>query len=377
MKIRILHITQALGGVESYLNQIIQHMDRERFEILLMFPKSDGPLAVTAKKLGVEQINVDLVRDINPLKDVAGLVRMSRHVRRIRPELIHVHSSKAGVLGRLTAGLFGIPCIYTPNAYAYLGAQGLRKKFYLRVERILRPFTAKLLAVGRSEANRSTEDVGFTPEKVTFVNNAIVPLTVTWSPTSNSEKKPLVLMVGRLNHQKNPEMFVLAAGRVARRKPEARFMIVGGGYHEFHGDMVRDLIASLGLQEQFQIHEWMAQEDLHHVMAQADIIVVPSRYDGLPFIPLEAMSMGKPVVGTQVDGVQDVIVDGITGYLVELDDITAMADRIVYLLKDSQLRINMGREGRKRIEKEFNISTNIRQIEDVYAEVCQQTQVDG
>ncbi len=370
MKIRILHITQALGGVESYLNQIIQHIDREHFEIFLMFPKSDGPLAVTAKKLGVEQINVDLARDINPLKDVAGLVRMSRDVRRIRPDLIHVHSSKAGVLGRLTARFFGIPCIYTPHGYAYFGAHGrLRQEFYLWVERLLRTFTAQLLAVGESEAKSSIEDVGFSPGKVSWVNNAIEPQAVASSPSPRCEDNSFVLMVGRFIYEKNPEMFVRAAGEVARNLPRARFMIVGGGYHEFNRELVKKIISSHSLEEKFRIYEWMRQDDLYQIMAKASVIVVPSRHDALPFVPLEAMALGKPVVGTRVDGVQDVIIDGATGFLVDLDDDEAMAEKIIALLDDPELRERMGRTGRKRVEEHFNIAKNIRKIEMAYEEV--------
>ncbi len=259
------------------------------------------------------------------------------------------------------------PVIYTPNAYAFLGASRFNGKIYQLVERVLRHTTACLLAVGESERTRSINDVGFPESKVAVVNNAVsLPAE---RDTDEDLTEPMVLMVGRLCYQKNPEMFVRAAGRVHRRHPECRFELIGGGYQEHHGRTVRGLIDELDLQDRFEIHDWMTPQGVADRITQATIMVVPSRYDGLPFIPLEAMALGKPVVGTRVDGVQDVIVDGETGFLVDLDDDEAMAGKILRLLDDPELRERMGQAGRKRVEEHFNIAKNIRKIEAVYDDV--------
>ncbi len=367
---RILHITQSAGGVETYILQTLSHLDRTRFEPHLICPENVGSLAEKAEALGIPVYPLDVPREISVVADLRAVIETRRQIKWLNPDLIHAHSSKGGVLGRLAALRTGIPVIYTPNAYAFLGASRFNGKIYQLVERVLRHTTACLLAVGESERTRSINDVGFPESKVALVNNAISLPAV-----SNMEEditEPMVLMVGRLCYQKNPEMFVRAAGRVHRRHPECRFELIGGGYQEHHGRTVRGLIDELDLQDRFEIHDWMTPQGVADRITQATIMVVPSRYDGLPFIPLEAMALGKPVVGTRVDGVQDVIVDGETGFLVDLDDDESMAQKIMELLGDPELRERMGQAGRKRVGEHFNIVKNIQKIEAVYDDVYEQ-----
>ena len=373
-KIRILHITQPTkAGVGTYVFQILKHLDLKKFKPCLIAPLDDGGIAAQARKLEIEVVYLRFVRKISPLQDLAVLVRLVFLIRRMRPDLVHAHSTKAGVLGRLASAVLRIPCIYTPNAYAFLSAQGLKRLFYLWVERLLRPITRRLLAVSQSEKDRSIQEVRFSPRKIAVINNAVQLMDNVPVPNMKGDQTPFLLMVGRLTYQKNPEMFVRAAAEVARHFSSARFTIIGGAYHDHHGDLVKELIYSLELQERLEILEWMTQEALYKLVTQASVVVVPSRYEGMPFIVLESMALGKPVVGTRVDGIKDTVVDGETGFVVELDDVTAMADRIIQLLEDPALRTRMGQEGRRRVEEHFNISQNIKQIEKVYTEVYHQT----
>ncbi len=369
MKRKILHITQSVGGIETYILNILANIDRDRFEMSLICPLDSGGLSKRASDLDVAVYRVRMRREISPFYDLQNLFEISGIVRKIKPDLIHAHSSKAGILGRIAAVLNRIPVIYTPNAYAFLGSTGFKRAMYLLIEIAIRPFTSLLLAVGQSEYERSVHDVRFPLERVRTVENAIKILETPTRLETSPGSVPLVLMVGRLNYQKNPEMFVRAAHIVANQVPNAEFRIIGGGYQEFHGKLTRNLVASLFLKERLKILNWMDQDSLVKLMERAQVIVVPSRYDGLPFLVLEAMAMGKPVVGTRVDGVKDAIADGETGFLVELDDVKSMAERIILLLKDPELRSRLGNAGWKRVEREFNIEKNIRRIENIYCEV--------
>ena len=367
VKIRVLNITQSVGGVETYILQLLSHLDRSRFEPHLICPENIGSLAEKAEALGIPVYPLDVPREISVLADLKAVSKTRRQIKRLKPDLIHAHSSKGGVLGRVAAFRTGIPVVYTPNAYAFLGSSGIKGWLYLWPEKILKRNTASLLAVSESERSRSINDVGFPASEVAVVNNAISVPAV--SDIGEDLGDPMLLMVGRLCYQKNPEMFVRAAGWVHRRYPECRFQLIGGGYQEHHGRTVRGLIVELDLQERFEIHDWMTPQGVADRITQATIVVVPSRYDGLPFLPLEAMAMGKPVVGTRVDGVRDAIVAGETGFLIEIDDDKAMAEKIIVLLDDPALRQRMGQAGRKRVEQHFNITSNIRKIEAVYADV--------
>lgn len=356
--------------METYLLHLLGHLDRRRFEPFLICPANSGTLNKKARKLGIEVKNVQLERSISPISDFMSLVKIVKEIRRINPGLIHLHSSKAGVIGRIAAALTSKVTIYTPHAYAYLGASGLMRLFYLAIEKALRPLTNYLIASGLSEKVRSVEEVGYRPEMITYASLFELLMEMP-KEVSSQAASSLVLMIGRLNYQKNPEMFVRAARVVAERIPNACFKIVGSGFQEYHGEVAKKLISSLGLKKKFEIVKWMDRKSLFQIMGKAAIIVVPSRYESLGYAVLEAMFIGKPVVATRVDAIKVAVIDGTTGYLVELDDDQAMAERIIQLLDDASLREKMGRAGRKWVAKHFNIAKNIRKIETVYVDVCE------
>ena len=115
----------------------------------------------------------------------------------------------------------------------------------------------------------------------------------------------------------------------------------------------------------------MSREEVTDAMVRADVVVMPSRYEGLPYVALEAQLLGKPLVVTRVDGLKDVVIDGGTGFVVDLDDDSAMAQRIRQLVRDPASAAQMGERGRQRVREHFNIRTNILGVERVYTDVAQ------
>lgn len=370
-KINVLHISQAAGGVETHILHILEHIDKNRFRLNLICPQSNGGLYKRAEELGVHVHAVSMIRRIEPLHDIYSIWAISALMKKIKPDIVHVHSSKAGVLGRLVAALHRVPSVYTPNAFAFLGSTGLKRRFYIFVEKSLRSVTGLLLACGPSEMDRSLKDVQLPTDKVASINNSIncsidpVQMREKWN------KHPIILMVGRFISQKNPEMFVRVAKLTTDALPQVKFILVGGGYQAILGKETEQLIKLLGLIDKVTVMDWMEPSALESLLNNASIVVVPSRFDGLPYLPLEAMLHSKPVVGTNVDGVKDTIVDGETGYLVELDDDKAMANRLIELVRDPDLRRQMGIAGKQRVEEHFNVERNTPKLEAIYERLYQ------
>lgn len=121
-KIKILHITQSVGGIETYIDMLLRYLEPAKFECSLICPDQEGTLAEKARIIGVSVHIVPMVRSIIPWKDIRHYYMIKRIIRSIKPDLIHVHSSKAGVLGRLAANSYGVPCLYTPHAFDFWGA---------------------------------------------------------------------------------------------------------------------------------------------------------------------------------------------------------------------------------------------------------------
>lgn len=374
---RVLHLTAVAGGIETYLVMLFAHIDRRRFTPVLVCPPKAESLLERARELGVEVIPTPMLRDIHLRHDVHSLRQLHRVMGEVRPDIVHAHSSKAGVLGRVAAGLRRVPALYTPNAYAFLGASGMRGWTYRLMERAMRPLTTMLVAASDSEATRSRRDVGFAAERVRVFWNSIemdsprnrMDTDVGADAARPDGAAPRIMMIGRLAYQKNPEMFVRVAAALVPAIPGARFTVVGAGFHDEHLAQVEALISRLGLTERMEILPWRPRGELLALIDTATVVVVPSRYESFGYVAAEAGARGKPVVATAVDGLRDVVRDGETGFLVELDDDAAMARRIEQLIVDPRLAKRLGQQAHARVRNIFQIEQNIRILEDIYASV--------
>jgi glycosyltransferase involved in cell wall biosynthesis len=369
VKPKILHLTQATGGVETSLLLLLRHLDHQRFEFHLACPVRTG-LAEAARELGVPVHEIPMVRRADPLWDSVALARLLRLVRRERYAVIHAHSAKGGYLGRLAARLVGEPrTVYAPRAFSYLSQRGLARSIFLRLERIAVQWTDAVHAASESEKARAIQEVGFSPDRVTVIPNSVdIAETVAVSREPRAREKT-ILTVGRLAYQKNPEMFVRVARLVADRVPDANFVVLGSGFAGPLERRIEDLVRTLSLGTQLRIIPWANRPETLRQMAAARVFVLTSRFEGMPNTLLEAMAVGTPAVATDVDGTRDVLGAGRGGFLVPLDDDEAMARRLVALLEDSAMARDIGREGQALVRECYDIRRNAPAVETLYAKV--------
>jgi glycosyltransferase involved in cell wall biosynthesis len=365
VRTKILHVTQSTGGVETSLLLLFRHLDHTRFELHLACPP-DTTLAARAAELGVQVFPIQMVRGANPWRDVAGLVALWRLMRRERYTIVHAHSAKGGYLGRLAARLAGRSrAVYSTRAFSYLSQRGVARWFFLQLERWAVPLTDVLLAASASEAQRAIREVGFLPECVRVIPNA-VDLSEAPADVGAPATPPMVLTVGRLIYQKNPELFVRTAARVARVRPDVRFVMAGAGFAGPLEHRVRRVIAELGLGGRIEIVPWVPKPEALRLIAACTVFVLTSRFEGMPNTVLEAMAVGKPVVATDVDGTRDVVDAGATGYLVPLDADQAMADSIVRLLEAPELALRMGSAGAALARERHDIRRTAQCLDGLY-----------
>jgi glycosyltransferase involved in cell wall biosynthesis len=372
---KVLHVTQATGGVETSLLLILRHWDRSRFDIHLACPP-DTTLARGARALGVRVFEITMVRNVHPLRDLAGLFSLVKLIRRERYDIVHGHSAKGGYLARIAARLGSrAKTIYHPRAFSYLTQSGLRRTFFLLLERLAVRYTDVLIATSESERRRAIEEVGYNPNAVQVIPNSIDPDSIGHSvssdPKDNIPQPPLdftVLTAGRLSYQKNPAMFVRAAAIVAKQLPNVRFLMVGAGFAGPLEDHIRDLVNSEGLANRLFLIPWTTREKTLEFIAAADVFALTSRFEGMPNTLLEAMMLGKAVVATDVDGTRDLVTSD-TGFLVKCDDHEAMAGRIIQLLRSPGHRSTVGDNAREHVTSSFDIRLNVQKLISVYASV--------
>ncbi len=361
-----------LGGAQQNTLFTVSHLDPARFRPVLITGEP-GPLDEEARNLaGVEFHQIpSLVRAIRPLSDLRALLALARLLRRLKPAIVHTHSSKAGILGRLAARLAGVPVIiHSIHGFGFTRYQPAPvRRLLIALECLAARVTSRFFAV--SEANRQLGvELGLFPEnRCVVIRSGVDVASIRRLEVDTAAKKrelglepgrPTVGMVAPMKAQKAPLDFVRVAAKVAAKRPDTQFLFVGDG--ELRGAMEAE-IARLDLAKSFRLAGW--RRDVPAVMRCLDVFVLTSLWEGLPRVYLEALAGGVPVVGTRVDGAAEVVHDGVNGYLLAPGDVQGMADRVIALLANPTMAADMGRKGAS-LPPEFDIHDMVRRQEQEY-----------
>lgn len=361
-----------LGGAQQNTLFTVSHLDPSRFRPVLITGEP-GLLDQEAKALkGVAVYQIPaLVRPLRPWRDLLALIALTSLLRKLKPAIVHTHSSKAGILGRLAARLAGVPIVlHTIHGFGLTRDQHpFLRRTLLALERLAARCTTRFFAV--SEANRR---LGiylrlFTPNRCTVIRSGVDLSAMRGTRVDVQAKKqelglaatgPVVGMIAPFKPQKAPLDFVRMAERVHQARPDVQFLLVGDG--ELRGAVEAE-VGRLGLSSVVRLAGW--RRDVAEIMRCLDIFVLTSLWEGLPRVYLEALASGVPVVGTRVDGAPEVILDGVTGYLAEPGDVQGLAGRVLYLLAHPEEAGRMARNGRE-LPQEFDIHEMVRQLEREY-----------
>jgi glycosyltransferase involved in cell wall biosynthesis len=379
MRARVVHVITKLelGGAQQNTLYTVRHLDRARFEVALV-TGTEGELIEEARAIPDCRLHLvtDLVREVAPVRDVRTLLALTRLLARERrtteaPVIVHTHSSKAGILGRAAARLAGVPIVvHSIHGYGFHdGQRPAVRRLYVALERAAARWTDAFIAV--AEENRRTGiALGlFPPERCEVIRSGIAIDAYRCRPEARAAARaalgvppgaPLVGMIACLKPQKAPEDFVAVAARVRAALPEARFFLAGDGERR---QAVEAAARAAGLDGAFQLLGW--RRDVPELLAALDVLVLTSRWEGLPRVLPQAMAAGRPVVATNVNGAPEAVRDGVTGYLVPPGDIAGLADRVIALLRDPATREAMGRAARAAVH-EFDATEMVRRQEALY-----------
>lgn len=340
----------------------------------------EGSLENRARASGVDlQIIPQLRRAIHPLRDWSSYLAMIGLLRDLRPQIVHTHSSKAGILGRWAAAKLGIPAVHTIHGAAFhYGQHSLAFRLYQRLERHAARSTARFISVADAMTDQYVA-AGIAPRKkfVTIYSGFDVEPFLTPSRPPATVRAELGLQpddvvigkVGRLFHLKGHEFVIVAAKSVIDRCPQARFLFVGDGI--LRSDFERQL-TDLGLRDRFVFAGLVPPERVAEMIHAMDIVVHTSLWEGLARVLPQSLIAGKPVVSYDVDGAREVVIPSETGYLLPPQSVHELADALVELVRNTALRQRLGETGRARFTEQFRHQTMTRRIREVYADVLLQ-----
>jgi glycosyltransferase involved in cell wall biosynthesis len=313
---------------------LVECVPRDRFELHVACPRRSQLWAELERDPDVRLHPIAASRRPAPA-DFVSLVRLVRLVR--RADVVHVHSAKAGFLGRLAAALTGRrrACLFTPNGWSFWAADGLERRVYLGLERLAARWCRTIVAVSEHE-RRAGLEAGIGDESA----YAVIPNGIDLDRYAGApEPVPgRVVMIGRLAPQKRPELAVEALAQV----PDAELQLVGDGPLRAE---VEAHARRLGVEA--RVHVLGHRDDIPALLGRASCLLLPSDYEGWPFVVMEAMAAGVPVIASSVGGIPELVEHGRTGLLVDPGRVEPVAAALGELLGDPERARAMGDEGRR------------------------------
>jgi glycosyltransferase involved in cell wall biosynthesis len=351
-----------LGGAQIHVRDLASTLVESGHHVVVL-AGGGGVLARQLTERGVEIVDLRyMARPLRPVRDLRALRELTGQLRRIRPDIISTHSSKAGILGRIAGRRLGIPTLTTAHGWLFdLPRTRGRDWAVWSIEKSMAPLARRIVTVCESDRELAIASGLSNPDRFVTIHNAMPDVGVDLRADPGVDP-PRLLMVARFAPQKDHETLFRALATLVDLDWTAD--LVGSGPLE---EALRSMAISLGLSE--RVRFLGMREDVPHLIAGSQLYLLISHWEGFPRSILEALRGGLPVVATDVGGVREAVIDGDTGFLIPEDDDTLLADRLRRLLEDPALRATMGRAARNHYEAHFTFDRLVRESLALYESV--------
>ncbi len=350
------HITTIDMTAWCFLRSWFAALVEDGHEVHLLTTR--GPFTQRLKDLGVTVHDVPIARRIDPVRDLISLWRLYRALRRIRPAIVHTHTSKAGFLGRLAARLASVPhVLHTMHEPPHNAAGGpLTRILYIWIERLAAHLADRIVTVSYANEKEIERQRLVDRKHLTVIREGLDLARYPRATDPRAAVRALgiaddvlvVGTVGRLEQAKGHEWLLKSAPAVLAQVPNVHFIIIGGG--PFAAPLSA-MATELGISDHVTLTGY--REDMLALLQGFDLFVLPSLWEGLGIVLLEAMAYEKAIVASRVGGVTDVVVEEQTGILIPPRDPRALSKSIVRMLRDPSRREEMGRAGYERLTRVF------------------------
>ena len=391
VRTKVLHVITRLDRGGSAQNTLLTCLGlSDRYEMVLVHGLSlESQMTdwewqsvhrgiVKAKDRGVKVVPISsLVRKIAPVQDLQAFFSLWRLMLQERPDIVHTHTSKTGILGRWAAKMAGVPIIvHTPHGHVFYGHFGpLVSRFFLAIERLMASITDRMVALSEGERTDYIRFSVSSPDKIVTIHSGVEIDRYMKAEVNVEEKRrslglnPNGLVVGTVGWLlpiKGPIHLLNAMAHIWRNHPEIRLVFVGKG--ELEGKL-RAEASRMGVSERVTFLGW--RDDIPEIMQILDIFVLPSLNEGMGRVLVEAMAAGRPVVASKVGGIPDLVEHKKNGFLVGPGDVNGTSLAIKRLLIDREMRDEMGRMGRA-MAQNFTVKGMVEKIDALYSSLYQE-----
>lgn len=381
---KILHIGNLKSGIDTYVRNTVA-LASDKFEFVIVNGADDNSKPYMRHGKQVKTYSIDMYRALNPVKDIKAVMQAIKIIKKEKADLVHCHSAKGGVIGRFAAFLTGTKVVYTAHAFSFLSAESAKKKqIFLLLEKIAK-LNSYLLACSDSERELGIKVVGFNEKKAFAWNNAvpdadkgltrISQISRISSQKNEASDLPVpkegeryITSIGRPSYQKNPLFMVEVAHGIHLKHPDIKFYLLGVGFYSPMLEDMKRLIHQYDMDDTFYLLPWLSHEETLKYVKGSLLYFMTSLYEGLPISVIEAMSLGKAIVASDVLGNKDCVKDGYNGYLLPLKE-EVFVEKMNDLIENDEKRKEMEKNSRSYFESDFFIDNRIKALEDIYTEV--------
>ncbi len=372
--IRVLRIIARLnvGGPAIHVTLLTEKLGAPDYASTLVcgnIGADEGDMIYYAEAHGVQPLILPkLGRSLHPVRDLVTIWRLYRLIRRLKPDIVHTHTAKAGFVGRVAAWLAGVPVIvHTFHGHVFQGYFGpAMTRVFIQLERMTARMSDTVITLTEGLRRELAEQYRITDAK----HITVLPLGLDLAPFAAPRKNgafrraygipadaPLIGIVGRLVPVKNHRLFLDAAAKVRAQRPDARFVIVGDG--ELRAE-IEAQVDALGLHDAMTFTGWM--QNVAPVYTDLDVNVISSLNEGTPVSVIESLAAGCPVVATAVGGLPDLLDGGTLGRLVSSSDADALANALIAVLDNPP----DGAAAQQFVLERYGIDRLVRDLDNLY-----------
>ncbi len=363
MKIQYIITLPDIGGAQSHLLELIDTLKKEH-KIQLIVGKH-GWLTDRLAEMNITYIvEPSLAREINPCNDFKAIYRLTKHIRSFQPDIVHCHSSKAGIVGRVAAQLAHVPVVFTAHGWAFTeGVPEKKRNVFAFIERLMFRYTNKVICVSDYDSQLARKAFNYHGAKLLTIHNGIKDTEYIKKQYGSHG----VVMVSRFAVPKDQLTLVKAVKNLCNRKIAVRCVLIGDGPNL---EMVKKYVKANVLDSAVTFAG--VRTDIEELLIQSDIFCLISNYEGLPISIIEAMRAGLPIIASDVGGVHELVENDYNGYLVEKSNPEDLENKLLLLLNNSHKIREMGLNSRKKYKQEFSSGQMLKKIEAVYDECSNQ-----
>jgi glycosyltransferase involved in cell wall biosynthesis len=351
----------SIGGAQIHVKDMAKQLQEDGHTVLVSFGKK-GAFSELLKENSIEYSIIEkMVRNINPLWDMWALKNIVDEIRRVRPDIITIHSSKAGILGRIAAKITGVPVVFTAHGWAFSeGIEHRKRRVYLWIEKVGAYLSNKIITVSEYDRNLSLSNNIGTEENTVAIQNGMHDIGDDFHATPELEVVNII-MVARFQVPKDHIGLIKALYELKHLKWHLQLVGEDGGLM----DESKKLVSDLGLEE--KIDFLGNRSDIVTLLSRSQLFILTSFWEGFPLTIIEAMRAGLPVIASHVGGVSEAVEHKETGYIVSSHD--ELVSRLETLISSPALRSEMGKKGLLKYKENFTFEHMYNKTLKVYSSI--------